>query len=179
MRLFIGIAIPDDIKQNILEFQKQLKQKGVKGHWRKPDNLHITLEFLGEQYESSIAILSEALSGVAKNHNALELSISGLGAFPSFKRPHTLWTGITGDVGNLKSLQKSLHDELLKKSFNLDNRDFKPHITLASRPGIKGVDLSEHKEVLLGNYKADEIVLFESKVEDNKRRYIELFNAPL
>lgn len=179
MRLFIGIDLSHELKQELLEFQSDLKGLGVGGSYKGPDNFHITLEFLGELDKSRVPVLSQVLTKVAGQYGPFELSIGGLGAFPSFKRAHTLWTGIRGNLPELDRLQRDLHLELKNKGFKVEERQFKPHITLASRPNFDQCDLTAVRSKSLGHCRVEEIVLFESKVTGGRRAYIKIAGAPL
>ena len=177
MRLFVGVDLPVEIKQTLLKFQSELRDLGVNGSWKSLDNFHITLEFLGEIESDKISILTETLTNVASNYKPFELTISGIGAFPSLKQPHTLWTAICGSLNELNRLRHDLHHELQIKGFKLDERQFKPHITLASRPKLDKADFSVVRTKLLGEYMVAEVVLFESKAISGKRVYTDLVRA--
>lgn len=179
MRLFIGIDLPEELKIALLAFQSELKELGVKGSWKAPENFHITLEFLGELDPSTLPLLTETLSLVVCNHKPFSLDIGGLGAFPSWKRPHTVWTSVRGGLTELDKLRGELHRELAQKGFVLEDRPFKPHLTLASQPDLDHVDLSSVQTKLLGEVLVTEIVLFESKVIRGKRIYTHLFGESL
>ncbi|MCO5387146.1 RNA 2',3'-cyclic phosphodiesterase [Desulfosporosinus sp.] len=179
MRLFIGVDLPAEIKQDLLEFQSELRLLGVNGSFKSQDNLHITLEFLGELDASRIPALTETLSRVASNYKPFDLNIVGLGAFPSFKRPHTLWTAVNGSLTELNRLRDELHSELKNKSFELEERQFKPHVTLASRPNFENIDISAVQSATLGEFLVKEVVLFESRAIGGKRVYTDLFKARL
>jgi 2'-5' RNA ligase len=179
MRTFIGIDLPVQVKQNLLILQSELKQLGIKGFWKHQDNFHITLEFLGEVEPGKIAVIENILAKTASNHNKFALKLNGLGAFPSLTRPHTLWTAINGDIKRLYNLQRDIHLELLSHGFSLDKRPFKPHISLASRPEFRSLDLEMYMNKLLAEIAVTDIVLFESRVTGGKRSYPHLFEAKL
>ncbi|TGE32962.1 RNA 2',3'-cyclic phosphodiesterase [Desulfosporosinus sp. Sb-LF] len=179
MRLFVGIELPDEIKRVLLEFQSELKQLGVKGLWKSAENFHVTLEFLGELEPNSLPTLTETLSKRARNHKPFHLSIEGLGAFPSLKRPHTLWTAISGSLNALHQLRDEIHIELVKNSFVLEERQFKSHITMASRPQFDDIDLSCVRTKKFGEFMVAEVVLFESRASYGKRVYTDLYRTKL
>lgn len=179
MRLFVGIDLPNELKQTILEFQTELKQLGVKGSWKSQDNFHITLEFLGELEFDNIPTLTETLSKVASNHNPFKLNIAGLGAFPSLNRPQTLWTAVNGSLNELNRLQNEIHIELTRNGYILEDRRFKPHITLASRSKLENLNLSVVQTKKLGEFIVSEVVLFESRAISGKRIYTDLFRSGL
>lgn len=177
MRLFVGVDLPTEIKQTLLKFQSELRHLGVNGSWKLLDSLHITLEFLGELELDKILGLTETLTKVASNYRPFGLTIGGIGAFPSFKQPHTLWTAVSGSLTELNRLRQDLHHELKIKGFKLDERQFKPHITLASRPKLDNIDFSLVSTKILGGYMVAEVVLFESSAIDGKRVYTNLYRA--
>lgn len=179
MRLFVGINLPNEIKQTLLEFQTELRQLGVKGSWKSQENFHITLEFLGELDQNIIPKLTETLSKVARNHKPFKLNIGGLGAFPSMIRPHTLWTGVTGSINELNRLKNEIHIKLAENGFVLEDRKFKPHITLASRPKLDDIDIIVVQAKKLGEFMVAEIVLFESTARGGKRIYSDLLKICL
>lgn len=179
MRLFIGVDLPAEIKQSLIEFQSELRLLGVNGSFKSQDNFHITLEFLGELDDSKVPTINEALLRAASNNKPFALDIVGIGAFPSFKRPHTLWTGVNGSLIELNKLRDELHRELKRESFELEERKFKPHITLASRPKSEAVDFSALQAKKFGEFLVTEVILYESRAIGGKRVYTDLFRAQL
>jgi 2'-5' RNA ligase len=179
MRLFIGIDLPEDLKKRLLAFQAELKELGIRGSWKARENLHITLEFFGEVEPNVIPILTKTMTQVAKNHRAVSLNVGGLGAFPSWRRPHTMWTAVRGELMNLNEIRDELHRELVQKGIALEDRLFKPHLTLASRPEVDRVDLASVQSKKIGEFIVKEIVLFESKAISGKRIYTHFFEETL
>ncbi len=179
MRLFIGIDLPDTIKQNLFVFQTNLKTMGLNGAWKSKDSLHITLEFLGEIPSESILNLIQILKNCVSNKKQFKLNIIGINAFPSFKRPHTIWVGVGRNLKTLEAIWNEVHSELENNGFILQKSPFRPHITLLSRPKHLDFDLSVLPIGKLGDFIVSEIILFESKVENGKRVYIDLFRANL
>lgn len=179
MRLFIGIDLPDTIKENLFVFQTNLKTMGLHGAWKSKDTLHITLEFIGEIPTESIPKLIQILKNCVSNKKQFKLNIRGLNAFPSFKQPHTIWVGVVRNLKTLEAIWNELHSELKKNGFTLQKSYFKPHITLLSRPKHFDFDLSVLPIGKLGDFIVSEIILFESKVENGKRVYVDLYRATL
>ena len=179
MRLFVGIELPADLKQSILDFQSELRAIGVRGAWKAQDNFHITLEFLGEIEPDRVLILRDVLRKTADRRSPFQLRIGGLGAFSSWKKPHTLWMAVKGDESALQSLRDDLHGELKKEGFALEERQFRPHISLVSRPELGEKDFSALREKDLGEWAVRELILFESKVIRGRRLYLDLIRAGL
>jgi 2'-5' RNA ligase len=171
MRLFVGIDLPDQLKETLVSFQSELRQLGVKSFWKSQENFHLTLEFLGELEPGKVpGIFNTLIKGAAQIKPFL-LKVVGLGAFPSLIRPRVLWTGIGGNLIELNKLQANLHHKLLEAGFILENRAFKSHITLASRPELPETNLANFKEKIFGEFLVSEFALIESKVIRGKRIY--------
>jgi 2'-5' RNA ligase len=171
MRLFVGIDLPGQLKETLVGFQSELKQLGVKAFWKSQENFHLTLEFLGELESSKVPIIHNALIKGAGRSKPYHLKVVGLGAFPSLIRPRVLWTGIGGNLIELNKLQANIHHELLDSGFTLENRAFKSHITLASRPELPKTNLANFKEKVFGEFPVSDFALIESKVIRGKRIY--------
>lgn len=137
------------------------------------------MEFLGELEPNVIPILIEMLSKIAQNHGPFKLSLSGLGGFPSIRRPHTMWTAVDGNLNELHRLRDEIHTELAKTGFVVEDRQFKPHITLASQPKLYDIDLSNFLTVKHGEFIVEEIIIFESRAIYGKRIYTDLHRVRL
>ncbi len=179
MRLFIGIELPGGIKQSLVQFQEELKSLGANGKWKKPGNIHLTLEFLGETEPVMLPQIEHALQAGVINIESFKLGLSGIGAFPSFKRPHTLWIGTSGETRKLHDLRERIHHELLKTAVAVDAKDYSPHITIASRPLLKGVDLSLFQQKDFGEFTVKEVILFDSRVDKGNRFHHDLLRLKL
>lgn len=179
MRIYIGIDLPDVVKTTLSKYQSKLKKSGLEGSWKNPEYLHITLEFIGELPEESIPKLSDILLKVASENQIFDLKLHQLGAFPSFKKPHTIWAGVEGCIDKMNELWNGMHAELLKEGFVMQNRPFNPHITLLSRPKKIPENLAAFPIKGKVSFTVSEIIIFESKIEDGKRIYPHLFKAKL
>ena len=167
----MGIDLPKQLKQTLVEFQSELQQLGVKAFWKSQGNFHLTLEFLGEIESGRVPVIHNALIKGAEKSKPFHLSVGGLGAFPSLARPRVLWTGINGSLTELNILQTNIHHELLESGFNLENRDFKSHITLASRPELPKMNFLSFNGKLFGEFLVSDLAIIESKVIRGKRIY--------
>jgi len=97
--------------------------------WVRPGNIHLTLRFLGEVDESRLPLVTEALEEAASVCPPLDLVSSGLGAFPSMKRPRVLYLGLKESDG-LAALKKSIDEALAKRGFPEDDKPFRAHLTI-------------------------------------------------
>lgn len=101
--------------------------------WVRPENIHLSLKFLGEVEEGRGAELQMALqhaAGARPEPRPLALQISGFGVFPDYHRPQVLWAGVTPEPG-LELLQHSVEQAFAPLGFPTEARAFRPHVTLA------------------------------------------------
>ena len=92
MRLFIALDIDDAIRQRITRFVDGVQGFAPEARWAKPESLHVTLKFIGEEPESLVEPIKSALTAVAAN--AAEIHVQGHGFFPTAKSPRVFWIGI-------------------------------------------------------------------------------------
>lgn len=131
-RVFCAIDLPPDLKQKLAAHTNQLRQlTDVKASWTRPDNVHLTIKFLGEIPVPDVDRLSNAAARATKPLSPFKLAVEQTGAFPSYSRPRVLWLGITDTDKQLGRLQMQLEDECAIEGFPKETRPFHPHLTLA------------------------------------------------
>jgi RNA 2',3'-cyclic 3'-phosphodiesterase len=131
LRAFVAFKLPEHVMDRAAALQGALKASGLKLQWVKPQNLHLTLKFLGDIPEADVSKVGAAIDHVVGNEPPLEMTLQGMGAFPGIKRPRVLWVGFGGHVQDLKRLHLKLEDQLDKIGFDRDKRGFKAHLTIA------------------------------------------------
>jgi RNA 2',3'-cyclic 3'-phosphodiesterase len=129
VRLFVALEIPRAVRDNLATLIKDLRMIAPKARWVRPENIHVTLKFIGEAAPEKLADIRGALSGV-HSERAVELNFRGLGFFPNAKRPSVLWAGIDASL-NLPSLAGDVERSLEKLGFPREGRFFVPHLTIA------------------------------------------------
>lgn len=124
MRCFISV----DVENIFHEVYERLGEiKGLK--LVEPENLHITLKFLGEITPNKIEEITEKLEFL-KDICKFEITFQGLGAFPNIKRPRVIWVGIKKNKEKLIDMQSRLDEGLSTIGFKKEKR-YEPHLTLA------------------------------------------------
>lgn len=123
-RLFVGLALPADLKRAIGEIQGGLRD----ARWVDEDGLHLTLAFIGEVDGSARLRIEEALSRVEAP--SLGIALHGLGHFPLRGKPRVLWTGAS-PAAELGSLAAAVRRALVRAGFPPERRKFAPHVTIA------------------------------------------------
>ena len=130
MRLFLAINLPADVRAAIAEAVDPLRTATPGFGWSDPAKVHLTVKFLGEQPESVVDPLREAIERVAARHEMMDLDIGGVGAFPNLRRPRVVWLGVT-PAPKLELLHHDVEVACEALGFEVEGRAFRPHLTLA------------------------------------------------
>ncbi len=177
MRIFIAIELPERVKQEVVKIQKEIDRLGlVKGKFVFPENLHLTLKFLGEISESELRSVKDKLENLKFDN--FDVHFDKVGVF-SEEFVRIVWIGLEGE--GLFALQKII-DELLEDIFPKEH-NFMAHITIA-RPKFvedKEVFLKELEKIDFEkvNFGVDKVVLKESKLTNRGAVYSDLKEVPL
>jgi 2'-5' RNA ligase len=133
-RAFVAIDITDAARQAVTAEVERLRQltppsKPVVA-WVPPPNLHLTLQFLGEQPDPRLAEAEAALEEAVTGLPPFEIVLHGLGAFPGLERPRILWVGVAGGAMEARALQSRVAGALGARGFRPDDRPWHPHLTI-------------------------------------------------
>ncbi len=179
IRSFIAFKLPDTIISEISGLQKDIKARGLNIRWVKPENIHLTLKFLGDIAISDQDIIKQAISAAVEGYAGFSIYARGIGVFPGVKRPRVIWTGINGQQEHLIDLQKSIEQGLETIGIKPDNRPYKGHLTIGRAKGRldpkKIVDVMKE----FGGFKtepfaADRVILFKSDLKPQGAVYTPL-----
>lgn len=124
-RLFIALTLPLAVREVLAALAQPLPDVT----WTRPDQLHLTLRFLGELPAEKIPPLVDRLATI--RIAPFILPIEGLGTFPANRPPRIIWAGVGNGHPRLFQLRQRLDDTLLAAGVELDVRTFHPHATLA------------------------------------------------
>ena len=127
MRAFIAIELPEEIKTILSNLQNELKQARADVKWVKPENIHLTLKFLGEIEQDLIKEIQPILEEIAQKKPCFSLYLSSLGAFPKLQYPRVIWISLTNDQAVIE-IAKDLEKELLRIGLAAESRPFSSHI---------------------------------------------------
>ena len=176
-RIFIAINLPDSIKQELLSYQKKLKNLNVR--WTKSDNFHITLTFIGYVSEEEIEKILKITQETASKFSPFLIELNRIYLGPTPERARMIW--VEGKAnGDLINLDKKLKKELAKEKINFDGKyPLKVHITLARARGneLRGIKIDEPLNELSFEVKSVDIMeseLFKSGAEYKVLKQIEL-----
>ena len=175
MRLFVAIEIDARIRKRIEEFVSGLKPLLTNARWVRPEEMHITLKFLGNVAEEMRTSIESALQGIRVG--SFDITVHDIGFFPNPKSPRILWLGAQAGPELLK-LGTEIDERMANLGFEREKRAFAPHLTLA-RFNDRG-KTAEVNSVLsaaqpgFGTMTATEFHLYESKLSPQGSRYSKL-----
>src|SRR3989338_2873786 len=169
IRAFIAIELPARIAQGLEKIQDGLKDETNKVAWVKPENIHLTIKFLGDIETNKIDSITKVLEDAAGNLSNFKISIKGIGAFPTIENPRVLLVGIEEDDTNVSQLYNNFEHGLTALGFEREQRTFKPHLTLGRIKFLKDKKLLKQRfekiaDINLGQFTAAGLYLFESKL---------------
>jgi len=176
-RLFIAVPVAEEVRRAAARLIGGLRDSGADFKWVEPENLHLTLRFLGATPRDRLPEI-EALLRRAAQRRRFEASFTGVGAFSSWDDPRVVWVGVGQGAGELAALAESLGPSEA-------GRPFAAHLTIGRRRGLDGLGAAarmrrrpdDRKEVRWSAWAAaaqagfpelrqmvDKIVLFESRL---------------
>jgi 2'-5' RNA ligase len=135
MRLFVALDLDDNIRSRIARFLDGVRGFAPEARWVRPESLHVTLKFIGEQSEAQVDEIKRALAAIEADH--IEMSFRGYGFFPTTRAPRVFWVGIEAD-SNLASLAATVDSRLLPLSIQKEEHAYNAHLTLARSAGGSG-----------------------------------------
>jgi 2'-5' RNA ligase len=179
------VEIDAPVRDTVVGVIDHLRAAAGNVKWVDRQNLHLTLQFLGQVPANQIPDICDALSSVASGCSPFELEIRGLGAFPNARRPRTVWLGVTDGHDALVALQKQLQRALKRLGFRPEDRPFSPHLTIGRvreggvAPASLAQQMSTRADALCGRSHIAEVVLFSSDLTPTGPIYTALGRAPL
>ncbi|HRK88668.1 MAG TPA: RNA 2',3'-cyclic phosphodiesterase [Anaerolineales bacterium] len=188
LRVFIAIHFPESIQDSIEKQTARLRQSLGNDiiRWVAPQNMHLTLKFIGNIAAAHLDFLKQMLVQTADSHSSLELQIGGIGSFPNSKRPRVLWVGIHAPA-ELASLQRNIEAGSVRLGYEKEERPFSPHLTLGRvRQTARPSDLQKVRTALegtqigrIGTVPVHAVHLYQSELRPEGSVYTRLFSAPL
>jgi RNA 2',3'-cyclic 3'-phosphodiesterase len=187
MRLFVALEIPAAVRDNLAAQMKELRDLSAqvadkRPRYVRPENLHVTLKFIGEVSPAEFKGIRGALKAVHSDA-PVHLHFRGLGFFPDEQYPRVLWAGADASE-NLPSLAANIDSVLETQGVAREKRAFTPHLTLArfEPPGLHEklrAMLKQNGEREFGSFEAREFHLIESKLKPAGAEYTSLASFPI
>ena len=135
MRLFVALDIDDLIRERIARFVEGVCNFAPEARWVKPESLHITLKFIGEQPDAAVENIKQELVSIAAATS--ETHFHGYGFFPTPKSARVFWVGMESGP-QLAQLAAMVDNKMASRGVPREDRPFSPHLTLARAAGGSG-----------------------------------------
>jgi 2'-5' RNA ligase len=194
MRIFIGIDLDPEIRSRIERFLEGVQGFAPDARWMRPESLHITLKFIGEQSADRVDAITQRLRRA--EGQAFEVRCAGYGFFPTAKAPRVFWIGIHAGP-QLAELAEEIDAATAELGIPREDRPFSPHLTLARAGGKSGSPkwrkgdapnstfsglekrLAAMAELDFGTMTAHEFILYQTQVSPKGSKYTKLEGFPL
>ena len=177
MRLFIAINFNEEIKSNLVTTIQELKKSSMKGNFTHRENLHLTLAFIGEVGSDKVGQIKSQINGIKAE--PFQLILKGLG---KFKRNggDIYWVGVEKNE-ILISINKYLVEELRNTGYQIEIREFSPHLTIGREVVLNdSVDTNKISEITLNKkMTVSRISLMKSERINGKLIYTEVYGKEL
>lgn len=165
MRSFISIDV--GALETLVELEREMEKTGASLKLVEPENIHLTLKFLGEIKESMVPEIEDAMRGAVDGVEPFRFAIRGMGAFPGTGYMRVVWVGAE-DNGEMKSISGSINEALRRYRFKKEA--FKPHITLARVRSAAGKEdllslIDRNRDRNFGEVAVDSIKLKKSELK--------------
>jgi len=170
MRLFIAFELPDEML-DALERNLETLNNALGGRFVRPDMLHVTMAFLGEVDGSQTGRIASIIDETASSLTPIDCELGSVGYFgkPSSA---VLWQGFNADgARNMAHAADALRRRLSDDGFSFDPKPMRPHVTLARKVDVRGVNLAS-LDVTCASGTINRIALFHSTRINDQLTYI-------
>lgn len=149
MRLFVALELPADVRAALGQIAERLRPASAPGvRWTDPRSIHLTLKFIGETERSTVPAIRAALAPI-RAPQAVSVAFRGLGWFPNARHPRVLWAGVEANH-ELEELARAIERALEPLGIPREEREFRPHLTLARIKAEKGLERLRQEVEKLG-----------------------------
>ncbi len=185
IRSFLAFELPPDIKKEVARISVEVKKSGIEAGWVKPDNIHLTVIFMGDVDEKDIPAIISGIDNTVGKYEPFRISLGGMGIFPDARKPRVLWLGLDGEIERLASLRDAMQTPLEVYGIEQEKRAFRPHLTLGRfRKPVKDRDalkkcIDTYRDISGPDGKLDELILFKSDLRQGGSVYSRIHSWPL
>jgi RNA 2',3'-cyclic 3'-phosphodiesterase len=184
IRTFIAVEIDDAVRRKAVETIEKLRGCRADVKWVEPQNLHVTLQFLGDMAEERIPLIVDAVQKGTAEVKKFELEIEGVGAFPNIVRPRTIWIGAKNGATSMRFLHDRVAESLFALEIDDEDREFKSHLTIGRVRSNKNIaaiaeELKKHAASRFGRVLVDRAVVYSSRLSPAGPVYNRLGEAML
>ncbi len=185
IRTFCAIDIDPTARKGLTEVRRGIDAGGAKIRWVARENLHVTMNFLGDVEEDALKEVCQAVQRGARKVPPFDFSIRGLVLIPpAGRRLRMIWAAVRDPEGQMAKLYGKLSDELEGLGFRRETRPFRPHITLARIKHSRDVSVirdsaASFAETEFGRQHAEAVTVYSSRLSAGGPQYTPMDHAPL
>jgi RNA 2',3'-cyclic 3'-phosphodiesterase len=177
IRTFIAVDVSPEVKSRATEVVDQCRRLGIEAKWVAVENMHITLQFLGNVRENELPGICRRVERAIRQFPAFDVMCERLGAFPNPERPRVLWMGMSQGREELIRLQHQVEETMRPLGFRGEARRFEPHLTLgrlhAEVSGSAEVAdfIARNQDLATASFDVSEVVVYSSERAPGGPRY--------
>jgi 2'-5' RNA ligase len=185
IRTFTAVEVWPEIRERARWLVGRIKDTTAKVTWVKPDQMHLTMNFLGDVEMNEIPAVCNAVNEAVGPFAPFDVEMAGVGVFPSYENPRTIWLGVGDGSDQLVALHSALETSLGELGFRIEARRFRPHLTLGRVRSLpKGAGqlaglLKQHAEFEAGPMMVSEVTIMSSELGRDGPTYEHLGHGEL
>lgn len=186
IRTFLAIDVGAAIRDQLIALQEDLATIAAEVKWVEPENLHLTLLFLGEVPQRETIDICRAAQKAVRAMPAFEMSIEGVGCFPNPRRPRTLWVGVGRGADEVCAVHDAIEAPLLDLgNYRRETRAYTPHVTLGRVKSEEETNealakaITQHQKWSAGELIVNEVCVMRSELASDGPTYTVMGRAKL
>ena len=180
VRAFLAVDLPEPARQCALAAAEALREAlELDARWAPPEQLHLTLKFLGDVTSDALAALARNAGGRLAAEKPFAVTVGGIGAFPSNRQARILWMGVQDGQPALARLARKLDRSAGRIGVERDRRPYRAHVSLARLRDAVLVRLDQVATPDPVSFPVEEVVLYESRLAGTGATHVPLARLPL
>ncbi|MBC8355164.1 MAG: RNA 2',3'-cyclic phosphodiesterase [Planctomycetes bacterium] len=185
IRTFIAVDVSPAVRRRAAVLQGKLAESEVNASWTDSENMHLTMQFLGDVDETDVPEVCKRVAVAAVPFAPFHVEFAQAGAFPAADRPRTVWIGVDQGNQELVDLHFAVQESLAEMRFPRERRTYKPHLTIgrvhdggASRERLAEL-IAHYRDFNAESCDVTEVLIFASYLERSGPTYQIMGRAPL
>lgn len=184
VRLFVAVEITGEIRKKLAEFQDKLKKVDADVGWVAPENIHITLKFIGAIDEEKIEAITNIIKDSVTHIKPFDLDYRGVGTLPTEKNPRVIFADVIDVGGVLAKIHERLDNQLMALGVEHEDRKFNAHLTVGrikTRRNVRKLieNLNSYNGFDFGSEHVTQVVLMKSDLSPEGPIYTKLHSVDL
>ncbi len=184
-RSFLAFELNEEIKNIVSGTIREIKPLMPDIRWIRPENIHMTVVFMGDIDYSCIDPIDKAARNICKRYTPFQICLNGIGIFGTRRNPRVIWIGLDGDIREIDNLKNDFNKALKPLGIKQENRPFKPHLTIGrfkkQHRGFLGINriLDKYKNLRTSKYTQKTLTMYKSELRHTGAVYTRIKSWPL